>query len=138
MPALACRGGRRPLRPLDAASQRRQSLRCVHPRVRRGRPARTGRVGRDAFDPKEWFIVGDDEGEIGVVLPQIFAEDRTAGTLFYVAVRPARRDQGLSKDLHRSGLQRLAQRGALTYRGSTDPEKPAMRAIFLHNGCQCR
>lgn len=73
-----------------------------------------------------------------MVLPQIFAEDRTAGTLFYVAVRPARRDQGLSKDLHRSGLQRLAQRGALTYRGSTDPEKPAMRAIFLHNGCQCR
>ena len=47
-----------------------------------------------AFRPDAWLAVSDDAGEIGVVLPQAYADAPGTGTLFYVAVLPGRRGAG--------------------------------------------
>lgn len=88
-----------------------------------------------AFDPRRWYVVSDARGDVGVVLPQVFPDEPTVGTLFYVAVLPERRGQGLGSAMHRFGLSELARRGARNYVGSTDPENSAMIAIFRANGC---
>lgn len=86
------------------------------------------------YMPEEWVLVEDDEGPIGVVLPQLFPDHPAAGTVFYVGVVPARRGQGWGRALHRYGLTRLAALGASEYHGSTDAENAPMRAIFATNG----
>ncbi len=88
-----------------------------------------------AFDPRSWYVVADGRSDVGVVLPQVFPDDPTTGTLFYVAVLPERRGEGLGRALHAFGLSELARRGARNYVGSTDPENTAMIAIFEANGC---
>ena len=89
-----------------------------------------------AFDATAWFAVADRRGEIGVVLPQILPDDPTTGTLFYLAVVPGRRGQGLGRRLHRFGLGQLSLRRARRYVGSTDPANRPMIAIFRANGCR--
>lgn len=91
-----------------------------------------------AFDAENWVVVDDAQGEIGVVLPQIYAQDPTAGTLFYLAVVPERRGSGLGRRLHAFGLRRLRQLGAVHYYGSTDSRNAPMLAIFTANGCTAR
>ena len=83
-------------------------------------------------------VTYDAQGEIGVVLPQIYAQDPTAGTLFYLAVVPERRGSGLGRRLHAFGLRRLRQLGAVHYYGSTDSRNAPMLAIFTANGCTAR
>ncbi|GAA1371529.1 GNAT family N-acetyltransferase [Luteococcus sanguinis] len=90
----------------------------------------------DRFEPGGWLVVSDAEGEIGVVLPQVFPDDPTAGTLFYLAVVPGRRGRGLGRQLHRLGLSELRRRGANTYLGSTGASNAPMTAIFAANGCR--
>ena len=87
------------------------------------------------FDPRQWLVVSDETGEIGVLLPQVFEDDPSSGTLSYLAVMPERRGQGFGRRLHQFGLQRLKDLGAVTYRGSTDAENAPMLAIFAANGC---
>lgn len=87
------------------------------------------------FDPRGWYLVRDDRGDVGVVLPQVFPDEPTTGTLFYVAVVPERRGEGLGRALHRFGLSELAKRGAKAYVGSTDATNEPMIAIFTANGC---
>lgn len=87
------------------------------------------------FDPRGWYLVRDDRGDIGVVLPQVFPDEPTTGTLFYVAVVPERRGEGLGRALHRFGLSELARRAAKTYVGSTDAANEPMIAVFTANGC---
>lgn len=43
----------------------------------------------EASDPHGWFLVADDQGEVGVVLPQPFADDPERGTIFYLGVVPS-------------------------------------------------
>ena len=89
-----------------------------------------------AFDATAWFTVADQQGDFGVVLPQLFPDDPTTGTLFYLAVVPERRGQGRGRQLHSFGLGQLARRGATHYVGSADPANAPMLAIFRANGCQ--
>lgn len=89
-----------------------------------------------AFDPSAWFAVADQQGDFGVVLPQLFPDDPTTGTLFYLAVVPERRGQGRGRQLHCFGLGQLARRGAMHYVGSAGPANAPMLAIFRANGCQ--
>lgn len=89
----------------------------------------------EAFDPDAWYAVSDDEGPLGVVLPQLFTGDEhDLGTLFYIGIVPERRGAGLGRQLHRWGLGELARRGARRYVGSTDDRNGAMAAIFAANG----
>ena len=88
-----------------------------------------------AFDAGSWFVLSDAHGDVGVVLPQVVPEDLTTGTLFYVAVLPERRGEGLGRAVHAFGLSELARRGARSYVGSTDPDNTPMIAIFEANGC---
>lgn len=88
-----------------------------------------------AFDATTWVIVSDDEGEVGVLLPQPYPDEPDRGTLFYVGVFPERRGRGLGTMLHRHGLGLLRGRGVTRYLGSTDVDNAPMLAVFLRNGC---
>lgn len=90
----------------------------------------------DAFDPSGWFAVSDERGGIGVVLPQPYPDDPTTGTIFYLAVLPHRRGEGLGRQLHRLGLDQLRRRGVQHYAGATDATNLAMASIFAANGCR--
>ena len=85
------------------------------------------------FDPTRWLLVDDAKGPVGVVLPQ--AHDEKSGTLFYVAVLPERRGEGLGTRLHAFGLERLADMGLPRYVGSTDVRNAPMLRVFARNGC---
>ncbi|MHC5010960.1 MAG: GNAT family N-acetyltransferase [Planctomycetota bacterium] len=86
------------------------------------------------FDPECWLLVDDEDGPVGVVLPQAITED--TGTLFYVGVVPERRSAGLGRALHALGLGLLARAGLKKYVGSTDLRNEGMRRIFEANGCR--
>ncbi|UBH25497.1 GNAT family N-acetyltransferase [Micrococcus porci] len=90
----------------------------------------------DHFDPHAWYVVGDGEGEIGVVLPQPLPDKPGTGTVFYVAVLPSRRGRGKGRQLHQFGLSELARRGCTEYVGSTSVDNAPMVAVFQANGCE--
>jgi uncharacterized protein YhfF/RimJ/RimL family protein N-acetyltransferase len=86
------------------------------------------------LDRTRWLLVDDDDGPVGVVLPQAIGED--TGTLYYVAVLPERRGAGLGTKLHALGLRLLASHGLRRYVGSTDVRNAPMRAVFERNGAR--
>ncbi len=90
-----------------------------------------------AYDASGWYAVRDESGDLGVVLPQVYADRPSTGTLFYVGVDPDRRGRGLGKRLHRWGLAQLVARGATRYVGSTDLRNAPMLAVFTANGGRC-
>lgn len=92
----------------------------------------------NAFDPKNWFTIEDERGTIGVLLPQIYPDIHTEGTLYYIGVAPERRGEGWGKRLHAHGLALLASRGATRYVGSTDLRNEPMVRVFRHNRCNDR
>lgn len=87
-----------------------------------------------AYDPSSWYAVTDSLGDLGVVLPQVFADRPEEGTLFYIGIHPERRGQGFGRQLHRWGLAELVARGATRYVGSTDLRNAPMLAVFASNG----
>jgi len=87
----------------------------------------------DRFAPADWFLVDDDHGAVGILLPQAY--DDSEGSIFYLGVVPSRRRQGLGRALHAAGLHELARRGLTRYVGSTDLRNTAMRLVFERNGC---
>lgn len=97
-----------------------------------------------AFDPKSWLRVSllDSSATepathpIGLILPQVYPDKPSEGTLFYLGVFPALRQQKYGRALHQLGLQCLAQAGVTRYVGSTDLRNGAMQRIFMHNGCE--
>ena len=74
----------------------------------------------------------------GVLLPQIYPDIQTEGTLYYIGVAPERRGEGWGKRLHAHGLALLASRGATRYVGSTDLRNEPMVRVFRHNRCNDR
>lgn len=88
----------------------------------------------ESFNPALWLIAFLGEEPLGVVLPQVFADDKTTGSLFYVGIRPPFRGKGYGKVLHARGLQQLAA-SVGNYKGSTDSANTAMARIFRANGC---
>lgn len=90
----------------------------------------------EAFDPTWWRVAYLDRDPIGVVLPQIFSNRKSEGTLFYVAVLPEFRGRGYGRVLHASGLAFLAARGVTRYIGSTDARNYPMIAVFKANECE--
>lgn len=89
-----------------------------------------------AFDAQQWWVAFTDrEQAVGVVLPQIFDDKPTEGTLSYIGVMPAFRQQGYGILLHRWGLASLAQRQVKRYIGSTGQTNTAMQRVFAHNAC---
>ena len=88
----------------------------------------------ERFDPARWYLVDDEQGPVGVLLPQA-VDDRT-GSLFYVGVLPARRGAGLGRGLHARGLALLSEAGLARYVGSTDFRNAPMRRVFFRNGCR--
>lgn len=106
--------------------------------ARRAGPRDTGREWRELvlsagqrFDPTRWLLVDDATGPIGVLLPQAINELK--GTLYYLAIVPARRGQGLGAPLYALGLHRLREMGLAHYAGSTDVRNTAMLAVFARN-----
>jgi GNAT superfamily N-acetyltransferase len=87
----------------------------------------------ERFDPGAWFVVDDDSGPVGVLLPQALTSE--VGTLCYLGVEPGRRGRGLGAALHALGLRLLAQRGLRRYVGSTDDRNLRMLRTFTRNGC---
>ncbi len=88
-----------------------------------------------AFDPHDWFVAFQKDEAVGVVLPQVFADKPSEGTLSYIGVLPAQRGKGLGAKLHLWGLEQLRQRGVIRYIGSTGSTNHAMQRIFIRNGC---
>lgn len=89
-----------------------------------------------AFDPSHWWVAFSGAHEaIGVVLPQVFPDKPTEGTLSYVGVLPRFRQQGYGALLHQWGLAALAQRGVLRYIGSTGHTNRGMQRVFQRNAC---
>lgn len=97
-----------------------------------------------AFDPQKWFRVSGPDSStaetalqpIGLILPQIYPDKPSEGTLFYFGVFPTLRQQKYGQALHHLGLQCLAQAGVTRYVGSTDLRNQAMQRIFARNGCE--
>lgn len=89
-----------------------------------------------AFDPESWFAIERDGAELGVVLPQAYADDPTEGTLFYVGVVPSERGNKVGSVLHAFGLAQLKAFGARRYVGSTDERNVAMLKIFAAQGAR--
>ena len=87
------------------------------------------------FDPSWWKLASVGRDDVGVVLPQVFADRDNEGTLFYVGVRPAFRGRGYGRALHAAGLQFLERRGVTRYVGSTDERNAPMIAVCRTNGC---
>ncbi len=94
------------------------------------------RLAGDAFDPDGWWVVREDGRAAGVLLPQVRADRRDTGTLFYVGVLPAWRGRGLGRRLHALGLRKLGERGCRRYVGSTEARNVPMLAVFARNGCR--
>lgn len=90
----------------------------------------------ERFDPAGWYLVDDDAGPVGVLLPQ--ADDDATGTLSYIGVVPSRRGHGLGRELHATGLSLLAGRGKTRYIGSTDLRNAPMLRVFERNGCRVK
>ncbi len=89
-----------------------------------------------AFDAEQWWVAfTPTEQAVGVVLPQIFEDKPTEGTLSYLGVMPAFRQQGYGALLHQWGLASLAQRQVKRYIGSTGHANVAMQRVFERNGC---
>jgi RimJ/RimL family protein N-acetyltransferase len=97
-----------------------------------------------AFDPQRWFRVSRLDSSaaepvlqpIGLILPQVYPDKPNEGTLFYLGVFPALRQQKYGQALHHLGLQLLAQAGVTRYVGSTDVRNGAMQRIFAKNDCE--
>jgi ribosomal protein S18 acetylase RimI-like enzyme len=89
----------------------------------------------ERYDPESWFVALIEGEVVGVLLPQVFPDAESEGTLFYVAVLPQFRGRGFGRALHASGLSMLAGRGAEKYVGSTDMRNEPMLRIFEANGC---
>ncbi len=90
----------------------------------------------DLFDPDNWYLAERDGMPVGVVLPQIFPDRPDRGTMFYIAVMPSQRGQGIGRALHALGMKALADRGAAGYFGTVDPSNAAMIAVYRANGCE--
>ncbi|TSA87223.1 GNAT family N-acetyltransferase [Deinococcus detaillensis] len=90
----------------------------------------------EQFDPAGWFVARHSGEEVGVLLPQLFPDEPSVGTLFYVGVSPQFRARGLGTALHAEGLRQLQLKGAGQYKGSTDVRNGAMRRVFAANGCR--
>lgn len=90
-----------------------------------------------AFDAQQWWVAFTPTDQaVGVVLPQVFEDKPSEGTLSYLGVMPAFRQQGYGALLHQWGLASLAQRQVKRYIGSTGHTNAAMQRVFEHNGCQ--
>ncbi len=89
-----------------------------------------------AFDAHKWFRVSYQQTEIGMLLPQVYADKPSEGTVFYLGVFAEQRQQGYGRALHLLGLRQLQSRGASRYLGSTHASNLGMQAIFKANGCE--
>lgn len=89
----------------------------------------------DAFVAERRLAVSDDDGPLGVVLPQPFPKRPRVGTIFSIGVVPERRRAGVGRRLHRFGLVRPQALGGEQDAGSTDPANAAMCAVCAANRC---
>jgi ribosomal protein S18 acetylase RimI-like enzyme len=90
----------------------------------------------EAFAPQNWFRVSLETVPVGILLPQVYPDNPSEGTLFYIGVFPEQRGRGYGRALHHLGLKLLSQRGVRRYLGSTDIQNQAMQKIFAHNSCK--
>lgn len=90
----------------------------------------------EAFDAAWWRAAFLAATPVGVVLPQVYPDSPTEGTLFYVGVLPPHRGLGYGRTLHAWGLTFLADHGVTRYVGSTDSRNLPMIAVFRANACE--
>ncbi len=91
-----------------------------------------------AFDASRWKIAYVQNEPVGAVLPQIYPDSATRGTLFYIGVLPEYRGRGYGRMLHALGLEELSRHGATRYVGSTDERNVPMIHVFRANKCNPR
>lgn len=89
----------------------------------------------DAFESRRWRIAELEGRPVGVILPQIFPDLRTVGTLFHIGILPEFRGRGLGRILHAKGLELLSDE-VDSYVGSTHVLNTPMIRIFERNGCE--
>ena len=89
-----------------------------------------------AFNTNNWYIVFHQNSALGVLLPQVYEDKPSEGSLFYIGVMPKYRGLGYGSKLHALGLWILKSRGVTRYVGSTGLNNKAMVAIFMKNGCR--
>ena len=89
-----------------------------------------------AFNANNWYIAFHQNSALGVLLPQVYEDKPSEGSLFYIGVLPKYRGLGYGSKLHALGLWILKSRAVKRYVGSTDLSNKAMVAIFMKNGCR--
>ncbi|TDL35358.1 N-acetyltransferase [Jeotgalibacillus sp. S-D1] len=72
----------------------------------------------------------------GLVFPHIEPDSNKEGRIFWIGIHPKYLGQGLGKNLHLIGLNRLQEDfGAKSYLGATQVDNVPMRKIMISNGC---
>jgi len=74
-------------------------------------------------------------GVLSLRVEQIGDTDQKEGSINYIGLLPAFRGKGYGKELHLTGLRRLAKLGCNNYYGGTDSKNKPMLKIFDANNC---
>jgi RimJ/RimL family protein N-acetyltransferase len=92
-------------------------------------------LAEDKYDENSWYIVCDENIPIGVLLPQVFADNEKEGTIFFIGLIKEFRNKRFATEMHLKGLNDLYSKGVATYYGSTLISNYAMFQVFKKNNC---
>ena len=90
----------------------------------------------DQYNIDNWKLAYREGTCVGLVCPQLYPDEPSIGSIFYLGLRPDFREKGWGSKLHADGLALLKQRNAEKYMGSTRLENQPMNNIFRKNGCE--
>jgi RimJ/RimL family protein N-acetyltransferase len=93
-------------------------------------------LAEDKYDENSWYIVYDENIPIGVLLPQVFADNDKEGTIFFIGLVEEYRNKRFATEMHLKGLNDLYRKGVVTYFGSTLTSNLAMIQVFKKNNCE--
>ncbi|MGO7449486.1 N-acetyltransferase family protein [Rhizobium ruizarguesonis] len=77
-----------------------------------------------------WLILLEAGEPIGYILPELFNDDNSIGSVIHIGVRPQYRQRGFGAMLQREGLRRLRNCGVRTVLDATDLANAPMRRIL--------
>lgn len=86
-------------------------------------------------DSEMWLTVFLKNEPIGIIMPHVFQDIKTEGTILFIGLKSQYRNLGYGKILHSKCLEILKQNGVQRYIGSTLETNIAMNAVFQKNNC---